>query len=49
MGGRSSTCGERRVAHRALVVKPKEKRPLAKPGHRRKDNTKRDLLKGQAD
>ena len=32
--------GERRVARRALVVKLEGKRPLAKPRHRGKDNTK---------
>jgi hypothetical protein len=41
--------GERRVVHTALVVKPEGKRPLAKPTHRRKHNTKKDLPKEQAD
>ena len=41
--------GVRRVAHRALVVKQKGKITLAKPTYRRKDNTKKDLIKGQAD
>jgi len=35
--------GERRVACRALVVKPEGKRPLAKPRHRGKDNKKKDF------
>jgi len=32
--------GERRLAHRAFVVKPEGKRPLAKYRHRGKDNKK---------
>jgi hypothetical protein len=41
MGRPGSTSGGWRVAHRALVVKSKGKRPLAKPMHGRKDNTKK--------
>jgi hypothetical protein len=32
--------GERRAAHRVLVGKPEEKRPLGRPRRRREDNIK---------
>jgi hypothetical protein len=35
--------GERRGAYRALVGKPKGRRPLGRPRRRREDNTKMDL------
>jgi hypothetical protein len=35
--------GEKRNAYRILVGKPEEKRPLGKPRHRWKDNTRMDL------
>jgi len=35
--------GERRGVYRALVGKPEGKRPLARPGHRWKDNIKMDI------
>jgi hypothetical protein len=35
--------GERRGAYRALVGKPKGRRPLGRPGRRWEDNIKMDL------
>ena len=35
--------GERRGAHRVLVVKPERKRPLGRPRRRWEDNIKMDL------
>lgn len=35
--------GERRNAYRALVRKPKEKRPLGRPGHRWENTTEMNL------
>jgi hypothetical protein len=38
-GGYVAFMGERRGIYRVLVGKPKGKRPLGKPRHRREDNT----------
>jgi len=37
--------GNIKCAHRGLVGKPEEKRPLGRPGHRWEDNIKTDLQK----
>jgi hypothetical protein len=43
MGGLCGTHGEERGAHRVLVRKPEEKRPLGRPRRRWEDNIKMDL------
>jgi hypothetical protein len=43
MGGTYGTYGERKVARRVSVVKREGKRPLGRPGRRRKDNIKMGL------
>ena len=43
MGEVCSTCGERRNAYRALVVKPEGKGPFGRPVRVLKDNIKIDL------
>jgi hypothetical protein len=41
--GHVALMGENRGVHRVLVGKPEGKRPLGRPGLRRKDNIKMDL------
>ena len=43
MDGHVAHMGERRDVYRILVGKPEGKRPLGRPGRRRKDNLKMDL------
>ena len=43
MGGTCNAYGERRGVYRALVRKPKGKRPLGRPRHSWEDNFKMDL------
>jgi len=41
--GHVARMGERRVADRVLVGKPKGKKPVGRPRHRWEDNIKMDL------
>jgi hypothetical protein len=44
VGGACSTIGAKRKAHRLLVGKPEEKRPLGRPRRRWMDNIKMALV-----
>jgi hypothetical protein len=41
--GHVASMGEKRGAHKTLVVRPEGRRPLGRPTRRREDNIKMDL------